>query len=895
MGEGSTSFTARFRTRRATDAEEFRSSFARSSFIGTTATSGSVTDLLKCCGSGTAQQNYMWNPTKDVLGQGVTGIVFKARPRHSPDRCCVIKQQRRNDMALKAILAEFQHTSALCHPNILQVREYFVDILNVYVIAEWAEGGELSRVISHARGEGRPPSVRWVASVAQQLLRALRHCHVKHRLVHADIKPENVLLFGQGALFEDEEWIPPAVLLADFGNAAQKTDPTGETIFIPMGDPRYAAPELHQEQCFIEPYPQLQLPLDYLHATDIWMLGATLHEMLFLRLPYLQDFRGSHQDFLQKMCNYGQDDPYEKFAEAGQSLPIGAEERARAPKAVDLLEQLLGLSYQTRITADAALASSWLAAPERQAMTLKPERAEVMLKNARSSGRKMLFTTLEVLARHSSFAQEERDLMESFCSLDVNGHGEVPIEDLQVGLRQAVPTWSNRELNQVVAWMTKGFQDKVVDFRRFVACSLDLEDDIVAERLRILFHRFPRRGIQIRVVWPETSALTKMFGQALPGGQSLSAAAMTLKDRLCQALQQQLNCAPKFVGSEPSKKRSKRKAEMFFEIEPESWDRGNGDGLQSNLLSKSKAIGMQKVRSAMASLAQKTDAIQQALNKRQPPEEHVKIHIDPDNFILSDDMTGMLKITEGHGNQLMFKCPLGHSVRGGQAPLAGSSLVQRYQHCNVCLEGLQEKESLDVGDPTHCLMCGYAVCAQCLAKRTWLNSLFPAGGRTWMRLYMEGLESQGSFLCLERFKLLWLGQVFRHHRTFSKPQMMVLAVRHLSEKCANTCPCLRKCLQRLVRRCLGESAEERQRLVSSTGGGAVELTDMEGRSLSDAAGSRAPGSERKKAKKKTKLPGIKLVIFDFDLTLAAVHVFHNLTGGAEGQAGNKGTGESFGT
>eukprot|EP00439_Symbiodinium_sp_Y106_P018000 s2491_g2.t1 len=391
------------------------------------------------------------------------------------------------------------------------------------------------------------------------------------------------------------------------------------------------------------------------------------------------------------------------------------------------------------------------------------------------------------------------------------------------------------------------------------------DDDIVAERLRILFHRFPRRGIQVRVVWPETSALTKMFGQALPGGQSLSAAAMTLKDRLCQALQQQLNCAPKFASflntrSGPSKKRSKRQAKMFFEIEPESWDRGNGDGLQSNLLSKSKAIGMQK------------------------------IDIDPDNFILSDDMTGMLKITEGHGNQLMFKCPMGHGVRGGQAPLAGSSLVQRYQHCNVCLEGLQEKESLDVGDPTHCLMCGYAVCAQCLAKRTWLNSLFPAGGRrgvapvcssslfvveerlwcrveggqhcrTWMRLYMEGLESQGSFVCFESFKLLWLGQDLQQATDDGA-----------GSEAFKREVCQHVPLPPKVSPALGAEMPRR------VGRGTTKTRELHRRRLC-----RADRISDAAAKKKTKLPGIKLVIFDFDLTLAAVHVFHNLTGGAEGQ------------
>ncbi|CAJ1346336.1 unnamed protein product, partial [Effrenium voratum] len=338
--------------------EAIRASFARGSFLKRQ--EGSTVELVKGCGSGTAQENYIWDQERDVLGQGVTGIVFKARPRHSPEACCVVKQSvRQTDLPLKAILAEFEHASALCHPNILQVREYFVDSLNVYVIAEWAEGAVNDGVENGIPGENS---------------RALRHCHDKHQLVHADVKPDNVLLLEKGSIKEPKgQWVEPVVLLADFGNAQRGVSDAG-MITIPMGDPRYAAPELHEARCFVHPYEPLRLDRRFLYATDIWMLGATVYELLFLELPFLGAFEGSHSEFLEKLCDRGQQNPYARFA--GQSLPIRAEEQGTPKEAVELLRQLLDLSHQKRSPAAEALRAPWLAREVSAQRQLSPGRAQ---------------------------------------------------------------------------------------------------------------------------------------------------------------------------------------------------------------------------------------------------------------------------------------------------------------------------------------------------------------------------------------------------------------------------------------------------------------------------------------------------------------------------------------
>ncbi|CAJ1362453.1 unnamed protein product, partial [Effrenium voratum] len=167
--------------------------------------------------------------------------------------------------------------------------------------------------------------------------------------------------------------------------------------------------------------------------------------------------------------------------------------------------------------------------------------------NARSSGTKLLFTTLEVLAMQATFAREERDLLESFRSLDTEGLGEVTLEELQHGLLQAVPTWTARELSQVIAYVSRGGQDRVITFRRFVACCLDLEEPAVAERLRIIFHRFPRRGLEIRASWPDSgpSGFFESWAQGASTQQADTEKVEDLATRLQEELTQQLHCKPK--------------------------------------------------------------------------------------------------------------------------------------------------------------------------------------------------------------------------------------------------------------------------------------------------------------------------------------------------------------
>ncbi|XP_029420973.1 sperm motility kinase X-like [Nannospalax galili] len=155
----------------------------------------------------------------------------------------------------------------LQHPNIIKLYQVINTVENVYLVLEYAGGGELKSYVEklgHVEEETR--------RLFLELAWAILFCH-QNGIAHHDLKPENILLDGQGH-----------IKLGDFG-LGRKLHP-GERVKGYYGTFGYCAPEVFT----LQQYDGL--------AADIWSLGVVLYFIAPIRRHRELQNQAEHLSFL---------------------------------------------------------------------------------------------------------------------------------------------------------------------------------------------------------------------------------------------------------------------------------------------------------------------------------------------------------------------------------------------------------------------------------------------------------------------------------------------------------------------------------------------------------------------------------------------------------------------
>ncbi|NXD37034.1 STK36 kinase, partial [Copsychus sechellarum] len=191
----------------------------------------------------------------EMIGEGSFGRVYKGRRKHSAQVVALkfIPKVGRSEKELKNLQREIEIVRDLHHPNIIQMLDSFETAKEVVVVTDYAEG-ELFQILED---DGSLPEDQ-VQIIAAQLISALYYLH-SHRILHRDMKPQNILLGKDGV-----------VKLCDFGFARAMSIHTMVLTSI-KGTPLYMSPELVEER-----------PYD--HTADLWSVGCILYE-LFVGTP----------------------------------------------------------------------------------------------------------------------------------------------------------------------------------------------------------------------------------------------------------------------------------------------------------------------------------------------------------------------------------------------------------------------------------------------------------------------------------------------------------------------------------------------------------------------------------------------------------------------------------
>nr|XP_048724617.1 serine/threonine-protein kinase 36 isoform X4 [Caretta caretta] len=191
----------------------------------------------------------------EMIGEGSFGEGVQGRRKYSAQVVALkfIPKVGRSEKELKNLQREIEIMRGLHHPNIVQMLDSFETDKEVVVVTDYAEG-ELFQILED---DGNLPEDQ-VQGIAAQLVSALYYLH-SHRILHRDMKPQNILLSKGGV-----------IKLCDFGFARAMSINTMVLTSI-KGTPLYMSPELVQEK-----------PYD--HTADLWSVGCILYE-LFVGTP----------------------------------------------------------------------------------------------------------------------------------------------------------------------------------------------------------------------------------------------------------------------------------------------------------------------------------------------------------------------------------------------------------------------------------------------------------------------------------------------------------------------------------------------------------------------------------------------------------------------------------
>ncbi|MCL4205629.1 MAG: SUMF1/EgtB/PvdO family nonheme iron enzyme [Pirellulaceae bacterium] len=207
-----------------------------------------------------------------LLGRGGMGEVWKAWDQKA-DRPVVIKlvppELQRADEEMARVRDTFRRVHALQHQHICPLYLLDEDLrLGWYLVMKYIDGQTLSsyRATYAARHGGFP--VEQAVKVLRPVAEALDYSH-RHKVIHRDIKPQNILVVGDA----DD------VQVVDFGLAAEIRTSASRYTQVQMdtsGTRPYMAPEQWKGQ-FQDA------------ATDQYALATVAYELLAGRLPFESD------------------------------------------------------------------------------------------------------------------------------------------------------------------------------------------------------------------------------------------------------------------------------------------------------------------------------------------------------------------------------------------------------------------------------------------------------------------------------------------------------------------------------------------------------------------------------------------------------------------------------
>ncbi|XP_064584956.1 cyclin-dependent kinase 3 [Zonotrichia leucophrys gambelii] len=190
----------------------------------------------------------------EKIGEGTYGVVYKARNKRTGQLVALkkIRLDEESEGVPSTAIREISLLKELKHPNIVRLLDVIHSQKKLYMVFEYLNQ-DLKKYMDSCQAGELPLSL--VKNYLFQLLQGVSFCH-SHRVIHRDLKPQNLLINEAGA-----------IKLADFGLARAFGVPlrtyTHEVVTL-----WYRAPEILLGCRY------------YSTPVDIWSIGCIFAEMM---------------------------------------------------------------------------------------------------------------------------------------------------------------------------------------------------------------------------------------------------------------------------------------------------------------------------------------------------------------------------------------------------------------------------------------------------------------------------------------------------------------------------------------------------------------------------------------------------------------------------------------
>ncbi|KAI9664862.1 MAG: hypothetical protein M1821_006310 [Bathelium mastoideum] len=266
----------------------------------------------------------------EQLGKGHFATVFLCVDKESGNRFAVKKFEKRSGQSERSKVDGLQQEVAVLmgvsHPSVLCLRDTFDESDGFYLVLELAPEGELFNwiVMKQKLTEAE------TRKIFIQLFQGIKYLHERN-IVHRDIKPENILMTDKDL----------NVKLADFGLAKIIGEESFTTTLC--GTPSYVAPEILEQSNHRR----------YTRAVDVWSLGVVLYICLCGFPPFSDELYSAENPYtLSQQIKAGRFDYPSPYWD-----PV-------SDAALDLIDRMLTVSVNDRISIDECLEHPWTTGAE---------------------------------------------------------------------------------------------------------------------------------------------------------------------------------------------------------------------------------------------------------------------------------------------------------------------------------------------------------------------------------------------------------------------------------------------------------------------------------------------------------------------------------------------------